>query len=248
MTSRMSCSTSTTVMPSRASRRMMAAISAVSIALQPAAGSSSRMSLGSLASARAISSRLSSAVGKTARRLLGHRSQADARERGHGRIPACSVLPPDRGQMQQVGEYARRLMTMAPDHDVFDDGHAEEDLQVLESPRQAPARQLFRRKRGHILAGQAHAALLRQVETGDHVEQRGLAGAVGSDDRKDDARRDRQVDVIDGVHAAEGDRQVFGGENGHARLAADAPASAGTMPARRKIIIAMTMRPSAMCS
>ena len=57
-----------------------------------------------------------------------------------------------------------------------------------------------------------------------------------------------QAHVVDRMHAAEGDRQVFGREDGHARLAASAFVSVGTMPARRKIMTAMTMRPSTMCS
>jgi hypothetical protein len=59
ITSPMSCSTSSTEMPS-ASRRsvMVTAISAVSVAFSPAAGSSSSSSVGSTASARAMSTRL----------------------------------------------------------------------------------------------------------------------------------------------------------------------------------------------
>ena len=57
-----------------------------------------------------------------------------------------------------------------------------------------------------------------------------------------------KIHVVDGVHAAEGNRQVLGGEDGHARLAASALASVGTMPARRKIMSTITIRPSTMCS
>ena len=33
---------------------------------------------------------------------------------------------------------------------------------------------------------------------GDHVEQRGLAGAVGADDGEDRARRHGEADIVDG--------------------------------------------------
>ena len=99
-----------------------------------------------------------------------------------------------------------------------------------------------------VLAGKPHPALLRRIEAGDQIEQRGLAGAVRTDDREHQARRHRQAHVVDRVHAAEGDRQVLGGEDAHGRLAANAVAMVGTMPARRKIITPMTMRPSTMCS
>ena len=42
--------------------------------------------------------------------------------------------------------------------------------------------------------------------------------------------------------------QVLGGQNAHARLAGSALARAGTMPARRKIMKPITIRPSTMCS
>src|SRR4029077_6024870 len=150
--------------------------------------------------------------------------------------------------MKHVGEDAGALMPVAPDHDVLERGHAKEDLQVLERPRQAPTRELLRRERAHILSSEPHASLLRKVEAGDDVEQRRLAGAVRTDDGEYEAGRDRQAHIIDRMHPAEGDRQVFGREDGHARLAASALVSVGTMPARRKIMTAMTMRPSTMCS
>src|SRR5947208_3352707 len=90
-----------------------------------------------------------------------------------------------------------------------------------------------RRKRAHLFAGKPHAALRGQVETGDEIEQRGLAGAVGADDRKDEAGRDCQAHVFDRVHAAEGNLEVLGNED-HARLKSSARASVGTMPARKK--------------
>ncbi len=140
------------------------------------------------------------------------------------------------------------LVTVAADHDVVERAHAEEDLQVLERAREAAPRQLLGHEAGDVLAGKPHPPLRRQVEAGHQVEQRGLAGAIRSDDREHQARLDRQAHVVDGLHAAEGDRQVLGGQDGHARLADNALASAGTMPARRKIITPMMIRPSTMCS
>ena len=59
ITSFMSCSTSRMATPDRAIRAISRSISAVSTALQPAAGSSSSSSRGQAAIARAISSRFS---------------------------------------------------------------------------------------------------------------------------------------------------------------------------------------------
>src|SRR5437667_214027 len=88
-----------------------------------------------------------------------------------------------------------------------------------------------------VSTGLQPAALGGQVGTGDEMEQGGLAGAVGADDRKDEAGRDCQAHVFDRVHAAEGNREVLGNED-HARLKSSARASVGTMPARKKIITA----------
>src|SRR5690606_17335053 len=64
ITSFMSCSISTTVMPRSFSLRMSSSSSAVSLVFMPAAGSSSRSSVGSAAKARAISSRRCAPYGK----------------------------------------------------------------------------------------------------------------------------------------------------------------------------------------
>ena len=176
---------------------------------------------------------------------LRRRRKPDPLERGRGSLARDPVLPPDRGQVEEVGEHTGRFMAMAADHDVLEHAHAEENLQVLERARQAATREVFRRKPCHVLAGKAYAAPLGLVKAGDDVEQRRLSGAVGADDRKHEARGDGQAHVIDRTHAAEGDRQMLDDEY-HARPSARA--RVGTMPARKKIITAIMMRPSAMCS
>src|SRR5260221_13634315 len=106
---------------------------------------------------------------------------------------------------------------------------------------------ICRPRRPPLLPDKPPAALRGQVQTEDDMKQRGLAGAVRADDRKDEAGRDCQAHVFDRVHAAEGDREVLGNED-HARLKSSARASVGTMLTRKKTITAMTMRPRAMCS
>ena len=53
------------------------------------------------------------------------------------------------------------------------------------------------------LAGKHDRAAVRLQRAGDHVEQRGLAGAVRADDRKDGASRHRETHLIDRDQAAE---------------------------------------------
>src|SRR5262249_39606724 len=71
----------------------------------------------------------------------------------------------------------------------------------------------------------------RMIEAGDAVEDRGLAGAVGSDERGDVSALRRETDVIDRDEAAEPHAQVLDGEDRigrHAHCRASATTSAGT--------------------
>ena len=72
---------------------------------------------------------------------------------------------------------------------------------------------------GELGAVEGDRALGRDVQAGDHVEERGLAGAVGPDERDDAAARDGEVDVVDGQQAAEALRAALGDEQVAALLA-----------------------------
>jgi hypothetical protein len=56
---------------------------------------------------------------------------------------------------------------------------------------------------GHVLAEQQHLPGRRWENSGDEIEQRGLAGAVRADDGLAVARHDLERDVAHGVQAAE---------------------------------------------
>jgi hypothetical protein len=75
--------------------------------------------------------------------------------------------------------------------DVVEHGHAAEQGHVLEDARQAQGGALVRTLRRDVGALEQNESLLRPVEVGDGVEQAGLAGTVGTDDRGDLARRAR---------------------------------------------------------
>src|SRR6185369_11910260 len=53
------------------------------------------------------------------------------------------------------------------------------------------------------LAEVAHLALVRLVDAGEHLDQRGLAGAVLADQRVHLARPQREADVVEGEGAGE---------------------------------------------
>src|SRR5262249_59414028 len=66
-------------------------------------------------------------------------------------------------------------------------------LDDLERARESQARDLVGRQSGDVVALEAYTALLGTVIAGDHVEQRRLAGPVGSDDAEQVAGADHEA-------------------------------------------------------
>src|SRR5262249_54444107 len=62
-------------------------------------------------------------------------------------------------------------------------------------------------------------ALLRVVDAVDDVKHRAFAGAVGSDDGEDLALAHFEAHAGNGLHAAEGERDVLDAEDGGAGIA-----------------------------
>ena len=87
--------------------------------------------------------------------------------------------------------------------DVLLDRHVREQLQILERAADAEPRDLPVRQADDGLAEPEHLAAVRHQLAGHQVEQRGLAGAVGADQRGDDAGAQRERHVVDGLEAAE---------------------------------------------
>ncbi len=105
-------------------------------------------------------------------------------------------LPVERARGDEVAPEPAALVAHAvAEHDVLAHGEAHEQLELLERAGETEARPLRRRRAGDLLAAEEDVALLRAQQPGEHVEQRGLAGAVGADEADDARRRDRQADV-----------------------------------------------------
>jgi hypothetical protein len=60
-----------------------------------------------------------------------------------------------------------------------------------------------------VVAVQENAPAIRQVEAGDHPQQRGLAATGGAEQREEFACLDREVDAIDGREIAKTARDVL---------------------------------------
>ena len=61
----------------------------------------------------------------------------------------------------------------------------------------------MRRQPTHLFARKIDAAAVVREIAREQVEERGLAGAVGTDDRAHIARRNRQIHTVHGQDAAE---------------------------------------------
>jgi hypothetical protein len=91
---------------------------------------------------------------------------------------------------------------VSAEEQVVEDGHATEQRDVLEGSGDAELGDLARRQLGHVAALEDDAAGIGMIEAADHVEHRGLAGAVGPDDREDLALLSFERDTGDSLDAA----------------------------------------------
>jgi hypothetical protein len=96
-----------------------------------------------------------------------------------------------------------RIVALEIDDDIVERGHLAEQPEVLERARDAAADPRARREMIQNRAVEADGPLVRPQETGDHVEDRGLAGAVGSDQAADLAAFDRERALVERPQAAE---------------------------------------------
>src|SRR5208283_1614773 len=88
----------------------------------------------------------------------------------------------------------------------------------------------MRRLAGDGAAVETNLAAAWCVDAGNKVEQGGLAGAVGSDYRIDNAGIDAEADGLHRHYSAEGLAQFVDFEQGHPYLRANRAASVGTRP------------------
>ena len=96
---------------------------------------------------------------------------------------------------------------------VLDDREAGQALRQLERAHHPAAGDLVRPHPGEVLAVERPAAAVGLVEAGEQVEQRRLAGAVGSDQRRDLAPLDLDVIDVDRHQPAEPAPHAVGDED-----------------------------------
>ncbi len=110
---------------------------------------------------------------------------------------------------QRLPEEPAPHLEAAAGHDVFERRHALEQRHVLEGARDPLLGRLVRLHARACAAPVGDPAVLRMIEAIDHVEHRGLAGAVRADDGADLALADVERHVGNRAHAAERQRHVL---------------------------------------
>jgi hypothetical protein len=92
-----------------------------------------------------------------------------------------------------------------PDEHVVHRAHVGEQANVLKGARNAQGGDLVRLTAGDVAVVEQHPPIRGPIETRDHVEQSGLAGAVGSDEPDDAALRNLEIHPAHGDEPAEAD-------------------------------------------
>ena len=114
----------------------------------------------------------------------------------------------------------RKFADLQAEADILADRHVRPDGVALEDHRHAaPLRRHDGVGGGEGVAVDLDRARRRRHEAGDHAQGRGLAAARGAEQGDELALLQRQVEVVDGVEAAEAARKVAQDELGHALFA-----------------------------
>src|ERR1019366_7702613 len=110
---------------------------------------------------------------------------------------------------------APALALFGGDEDVLAGGEAAEGLQLLEGSGYPHAGPLVGALARDVDAVEKNSSGGRILESGDHIEQSRLAGAVGPDQAGDQARLYFQGGLGEGHHAAEADRNLISRQQRH---------------------------------
>src|SRR5687768_3496636 len=134
------------------------------------------------------------------------------------------------------------------DHHVLKRRQVGEQADVLEGARDSGLRHVVRLQPAQAAPAEGERAGVGGVDPGQHVEERGLARAVRSDQAVDLALTDREGDVLQRLHAAEALGDTPGRkELAHARCCSSSSrfrTAEGSRPAGRKSITRTSARPN----
>src|SRR5690606_12978443 len=99
-------------------------------------------------------------------------------------------------------EHAGPGTDMPAYHDVLDGAQGTEQPYVLKGASQAGNGDLVRFQARELVPHEIAGTRFRHIQAGQHVEQSGLAGAIGPDQAVDVALANRETDIGQGLQAA----------------------------------------------
>ena len=213
------CSISRKVMPLLLMSRMRSMMTSSSVALTPAAGSSSRMIAGSAIITRASSSSLrwppeSTRAGSCARRV-----KRDEVEQFDGLRLGSPFFGGDAPGRQEIGEQPFSGLPLRGQHDVFDQRQIGQGPGNLEGAAKAAADAAMGWLRPTpACRSRRISPLVGRMLPAKQIEHRRLAGAVRADQAKDFTRPNIERDIVDRDEAAEAPDDVPGRQNRRADL------------------------------
>src|SRR5229473_1767937 len=133
------------------------------------------------------------ALGQGARGRVG--AVGETEEVGHlERLPLHLPIAPEGGEEAAAATEPRHHRGL----ERLQHGEVGEDLHELEAPGHAEPGEGDRADAPDVAALEPHVALARREDTGEQVDQGGLAGAVGTDDRDELAFADGKADPVEG--------------------------------------------------
>ncbi len=147
---------------------------------------------------------LAQAVGQGAGGRLAHRLQVEEVDDLLDLAAMLELLAPRAGQpVQRSRDEVVLQEVMPPDHDVVEHAHVLEQRQVLEGAADAEPGPGVGIERGDVLPAIEQLAFGRPVAARNAIDDRGLAGAVGADDREQLAVVDAKTDIGERTNATE---------------------------------------------
>src|SRR5581483_1883962 len=186
------------------------------------------------------------AVRQAPRAVVGAGADADVIEQRQGARQNLALLGERARVAQHRAEHAGPRAHVAADHHILERREVGEEPDVLKGARDAGGGNFMRRQRRDIALGEAKAAAVGCVDTGEQVEKRRLACPVRADQAIDVARGDGEGDVLQRLQSAEALRCACDLEE-RAHVACSVSSrlrtAEGSSPAGRKSMTSTSARP-----
>src|SRR5260370_1950641 len=149
--------------------------------------------------------------------MVGHGGEVKKSEQLPGALADLRLLAPRPRQAQRVAEKVAARPAVHADHHVLAPAERGEEREVLEGAADAEVGDAVRRQRQQRAAAEVDVAALRRVEPAQTIEERRLAGAVGTDEPDDLAVGHVERDAVERDDAPEAHGEVADGQNGRER-------------------------------